>query len=625
MSTTLFPPVTSMNRIRTLLASVLVLAAAAACGDEPKVPVAKDFPRVASAKPSKGVADDAARHALFNTGVLRSAGLSKGVERIALGQTVEGRLEADETTSDEGKHQDLFVLELASPTAVRISMTSSDVDAFLDIDEVVSFDADGAPVLQHVADDDDSFGGTNAGLEGTLQAGQFVVFATTYQAGASGAYTLSVAGAEPAAAAEGTAFSASMEPGTPYHGELTENDAMLDDGTYYQLIRFRGHAGDQLTATLSSEEFDPYLILAAGSGALSSLERLAENDDADTATVNSRITFPLPADGTYTLVVNTYEEDTGPYELEVEATAPDYTRFSAGDTDPDGRYALIVGIGDYPGSGSDLNGPVHDAEMMAQVLLDGYMFQPQNVILLTDAEATRLNIANGIVRHLGKAGPHGTAFFFYSGHGVRVGGNLGYLDDEADGQDDGLYVYGHGPESSVLLDEELGYLLSQLEGNTFAAVDACFSGTISRAEGGPQAKRADINDPDVANSIRLPKTFITDELGAGYAFGSGVADLADLFSSPERAVVMSSSSEEQVSWTVNDWPDGSPPASLFTYFLAQELRNASGSMTFRDLYRRVGQQVDAYVAKSGGKYEAQTTQLMGSGSDRPIRSFMLGF
>ncbi|MBM3501061.1 MAG: caspase family protein, partial [Armatimonadetes bacterium] len=472
----------------------------------------------------------------------------------------------------------------------------------------------------------DGFGGTNAALQGRLAAGTFVVFATSYDAGASGSYSLTVKEAQPPSeAGEGVAFSASMEPGNTYEGELTDNDPTLDDGTHYQLIRFQGRAGDEMTATLSSEDFDPYLILALGNGDLSGLERLTENDDADTATVNSQITFPLPADGIYTLVVNSYEEDTGAYELHLETAAPDYSRFSAGDTDPEGRYALIVGIDDYPGTGSDLTGPTHDAEMMAQVLLDGYMFEPQNVILLENEEATRLNIANGIIRHLGKAGRNGVAVFFFSGHGTRVGRNVGFLDNEADGQDDGIYVYGHGGESSIILDEELGYLLSQLKGNTFVAVDACYSGTISRAEGGPQAKSADINSPDVANNIRLPKTFISDELGAGYAFGSSAGDVSSVFNQPQRSVVMSSSSEEQVSWTVNDWPDGSRPASLFTYYLAKEMRNATGAVTFRDLLRRVSQQVDAYVSNSGGKYEAQTAQLAGPGLERPIRSFMLGF
>ena len=609
-----------MNRTRPFLACLLTLAVAASCGGEaPKTPAAKSLPRAQSSKGAKGVVDDAARHAAFNTGVLGSAGLSKGIYEVALGQTVEGRLGQGETTTEEGKHQDLWVLTLEGPAEVSITMSSGEVDAYLDIDEVVGVDESGAPKLEHLAEDDDGAGGTDAGLSGALRAGRFVVFATTYEAGASGAYTLSVTATEVGSA--GDAVSVAIEAGTTHAGTLSDSDATLDDGTHYQLVRYRGHGGEQVTATLSSADFDSYLMLTAGSGALSSLEKLADNDDADSTTVNSRISFQVPEDGIYTWVVNTYGVEVGSYELRVDVSAPDYNRFSADPSDPGGKYALVVGINDYPGAGSDLVGPTQDADLVAQTLIESYGFDPQNVILLKDGEATRPNIAHGIVGHLGKAGPDGVAVFFYSGHGTRVGENIGYLDDEADGQDDGLYVYGYGQGSSVLLDEELGYLFSQLRGRTFVAVDACFSGTISRAPGA-QAKRADITDPDVEGSIRLPKTFIADELGTGYAFGSAATDLANVFSRPERSVVLSSSSEEQVSWTVSDWPDGSPPASLFTYFLVKELRGADASLSFRDLLRRVDEQVDAHVANSAGRFEDQDTQLVGPGLDRKVRAFL---
>ena len=173
----------------------------------------------------------------------------------------------------------------------------------------------------------------------------------------------------------------------------------------------------------------------------------------------------------------------------------------------------------------------------------------------------------------------------------------------------------------MLLDEELGYLFSQLKGNTLVAVDACYSGTISRAPGA-QAKRADMTDPDVQRNIRLPKTFITGDLGTGYAFGSGAPELADLFSKPGKEIVMSSSSEEQVSWTNDSWPEGSGPASLFAYYFAKELRAADSSLTFRGLMQRVDAQVDAIVRDSGGKFEEQDAQLVGPGLDRSVRAFL---
>lgn len=78
--------------------------------------------------------------------------------------------------------------------------------------------------------------------------------------------------------------------------------------------------------------------------------------------------------------------------------------------------------------------------------------------------------------------------------------------------------------------------------------------------------------------------------------------------------MVSSSSEEQVSWTVSDWPDGSPPVSLFTYFLAKELRSADASLSFRDLLRRVDEQVDAHVANSAVGSRTRTPSSWGPAS-----------
>jgi hypothetical protein len=614
-----------MTQYRRVVASLLALVVAAACGDAAKAPITKSNSPSASAKGSKGIATDAVRHAAFNTKAARSAGGTKGVYEITLGQTVDGTLGPDEMSTEDGQHTDAWVLDLDAETEIAVTMVSDQIDAYLDVDEVVAWDEEDGAELEHLADDDDSAGGLDAGLQGTLSPGTYVINATTFEPGQVGSYTLSVVAVDgDSRLSEGVrAVTADIRSGSTHSGALTADDAIMDDGTHYQLVRYRGNGGERVTARLASTDFDAYLMVGIGSGGWDDLEVIAQNDDAGTS-LDSEISLDLPEDGIYTFVVNTaFEGATGSYTLQVEARAPDYGRFSAGSTDPDGKYALVVGINDYPGNGSDLVGPTQDADLVARTLIDDYGFAPDNVIMLKDGDATRANIANGIVRHLGKAGPDGVAVFFYSGHGTRVGGNVGYLDDEADGEDDGLYVYGYGEGSTVLLDEELGYLFDQLEGQTFAAIDACFSGTISRAPGG-QAKRAEMDDPDVAENIRLSKTFIAEELGGGYGFGFSESAMANLFSHPERNVVLSSSSEEQVSWTVGDWPDGSPPASLFTYFLVKEMRNADASTSFRDLLTRVDEQVDQYVQDSGGRFEDQDTQLVGPNLDRSIRSFLKG-
>jgi serine protease Do len=73
----------------------------------------------------------------------------------------------------------------------------------------------------------------------------------------------------------------------------------------------------QITIEMKSEEIDPYLIL------LGPNQRDIAQDDDGAGSKNARITVRLPADGTYTLVANSYEaSESGAYTLELKASAP---------------------------------------------------------------------------------------------------------------------------------------------------------------------------------------------------------------------------------------------------------------------------------------------------------------
>lgn len=98
-------------------------------------------------------------------------------------------------------------------------------------------------------------------------------------------------------------------------GELTTGDAILDDGSLYDQHMFPGSSGQQVTITLSSQDFDPYLILLDPQG-----RRISENDDISRDNLNSRLVITLPSTGQYTVVANSYEANkSGSYEITVSA------------------------------------------------------------------------------------------------------------------------------------------------------------------------------------------------------------------------------------------------------------------------------------------------------------------
>lgn len=74
---------------------------------------------------------------------------------------------------------------------------------------------------------------------------------------------------------------------------------------------FAGQAGQVVTITLDSEDFDPVLFLQTATG-----EEIAFNDDFG-GSLNSRIVTELPADGTYRVVARSYSGNGGDFNLMV--------------------------------------------------------------------------------------------------------------------------------------------------------------------------------------------------------------------------------------------------------------------------------------------------------------------
>ncbi|MDD4777177.1 MAG: caspase family protein [Fermentimonas sp.] len=82
------------------------------------------------------------------------------------------------------------------------------------------------------------------------------------------------------------------------------------------------------------------------------------------------------------------------------------------------KYALVVGIDDYSVQGSSsLSFCVADANSIYQMLLAAMGFQAENIILLTNAQATRRNILSSLAYLLSNATVGDTVLFTYAGHG----------------------------------------------------------------------------------------------------------------------------------------------------------------------------------------------------------------
>ena len=101
--------------------------------------------------------------------------------------------------------------------------------------------------------------------------------------------------------------------GTRHASSLDANDPTLDDGSHVELWALELQAGQQVTVTMRSSDFDTMLLMMQ----VDNTSYNAENDDFEDGSTDSRISFRAPATGVYAFLANSYEGGArGSYTIE---------------------------------------------------------------------------------------------------------------------------------------------------------------------------------------------------------------------------------------------------------------------------------------------------------------------
>ena len=97
-------------------------------------------------------------------------------------------------------------------------------------------------------------------------------------------------------------------------GTLSDGDLVLpSDESVYDEYTFEGSAGQVITVTLESPDFDTYLAVFSPTD-----ELLGEHDDINKKNTNSELTITLEITGKYRVIVNSYDKTgRGEYNLQV--------------------------------------------------------------------------------------------------------------------------------------------------------------------------------------------------------------------------------------------------------------------------------------------------------------------
>jgi len=176
--------------------------------------------------------------------------------------------------------------------------------------------------------------------------------------------------------------------------------------------------------------------------------------------------------------------------------------------------ALIIGVNKYQHV-NPLNGSVLDAQNMQQLAKDIGGYQSRQIRLLTDLQATRQGILDGLKWLAEGTQPGDRVLFYFSGHGAQTPDSDG---DEEDKRDETLCpVDATSTRRNMITDDEINAYLQQLKGRqVLFIVDACHSGTIDKGMALPTGVR--LKTPIFDIPLPEEKSFSKTEIGGYFRY-----------------------------------------------------------------------------------------------------------
>ena len=250
---------------------------------------------------------------------------------IEVGQTTTGNLTSDdpELSSDSTYYQ-RWVLPVRANQSFTVDLVSDDFDAYVWLtrgrgDKIIDNDDGGggcnARLVYTAPDDHPLRVVVNTASRPRRQTGRFTLRVTdgkgTPETKGNCRFSAPAPGtvvAAPAAPAAISAQTAVIRVGETVNGSLSSSDSLYPDNSYFKFYQFTAPAGQVITIDLSSDDFDPVLIVRGAD-----LDNSIINDDGGPG-CSSRISRSFPSRGPYRILVNTTadpEKQTGRFSLSI--------------------------------------------------------------------------------------------------------------------------------------------------------------------------------------------------------------------------------------------------------------------------------------------------------------------
>ncbi|MEZ6235215.1 MAG: pre-peptidase C-terminal domain-containing protein [Phycisphaerales bacterium] len=367
----------------------------------------------------------------------------------------------DNELEGSGEYFDEYTFRAEAGQHVVVRMNSDDFDTYLIV----------IPPEGEQLDNDDFNGSTQVSfVEATATtAGQWRVLCTSYEAGETGDYSVSMA------VRNSHRFYDDADTtriGQSARGSLTQSDRVRDTGEFADIYRFQGQPGTFYTVDVTTNDrgLDTFLILDRERGAN------LLNDDFESSLQHSRVQFLATQEGPIDLIVSSYEAGmTGDYEITVESTrnVPEWHH------EPSvvaGRvFGVFAGITEYGNRSSDLEYCATDAERAYEAAVNSLGMDPSNGVLLMNDDATAGAFESAIHSLAPRMDYDDVLIVFYSGHGGQVERSA-FQATDPDMRDETLVMI-----DQDILDDDLDQMLASVtKGTTLLVIDSCHSGGLAK-------------------------------------------------------------------------------------------------------------------------------------------------
>ncbi|MDJ0903852.1 MAG: caspase family protein [Xenococcus sp. MO_188.B8] len=260
------------------------------------------------------------------------------------------------------------------------------------------------------------------------------------------------------------------------------------------------------------------------------------------------------------------------------------------------KLALLVGVDKYPQSES-LAGCLTDVELQKELLIQRFGFNAEDILTLTNLQATRENIESAFLEHLvAQVQPGDVVVFHFSGYGgqVKIPATTqavtinSALEEESyllvDGlvPIDGIIPTKGEPASNELLKDTLIYLGRSLPTeNVTIVLDASFSPQESFWQGNLKIRSCNLTGENPNPEGLAFQEFLKIKLATGGLQGGFKA-------LPSSEVLLAAASQDQIA-VEKAWNGFT--AGLFTYALTQHLWQTTPKTKVLTVLQRSGETV----------------------------------